>query len=276
MSHIIEITDLSDPALDIYARLTETQLRSRRDSGKALFIAESPNVITRALEAGCEPVSFLMERRHLEGHAKDILSQFPELPVYTADRQVLANLTGYEMTRGILCAMKRPKPLEAEAVCAGAHRVAVLEGIVDSTNIGAIFRSAAALHVDALLLTPTCCDPLIRRAARVSMGTVFQIPWARIGQSPADWPENGMELLHKMGFRTAAMALSDRSVSIADPVLKREEKLAIILGTEGDGLSVSTIASCDYTVKIPMSHGVDSLNVAAAGAVAFWELRYEP
>ncbi len=276
MGQIIEITDLSAPELDAYARLTEAQLRSRRDADKAIFIAESPNVIARALDAGCAPVSFLMERRHIEGQAKELLDRCSEVPVYTADRDVLAKLTGYEMTRGILCAMKRPAPRRMEEICANAHRVAVLEGIVDSTNVGAIFRSAAALHVDAVLLSPTCCDPLTRRSARVSMGTVFQIPWARIGNTAADWPETGLEQLRKLGFKTAAMALSDRSVSIDDPVLKAEEKLAIVLGTEGSGLLDETIEGCDYTVKIPMSHGVDSLNVAAASAVAFWELRYQP
>lgn len=276
MGQIIEITDLSAPELDAYARLTEAQLRSRRDADKAIFIAESHNVIARAMDAGCAPVSFLMERRHIEGQAKELLDRCPEVPVYTADRDVLAKLTGYEMTRGILCAMKRPAPRRMEEICANAHRVAVLEGIVDSTNVGAIFRSAAALHVDAVLLSPTCCDPLTRRSARVSMGTVFQIPWARIGNTAADWPETGLEQLRKLGFKTAAMALSDRSVSIDDPVLKAEEKLAIVLGTEGSGLLDETIEGCDYTVKIPMSHGVDSLNVAAASAVAFWELRYHP
>ena len=276
MGQIIEITDLSAPELDAYARLTEAQLRSRRDADKAIFIAESPNVIARAMDAGCAPVSFLMERRHIEGQAKELLDRCSEVPVYTADRDVLAKLTGYEMTRGILCAMKRPAPRRMEEICANAHRVAVLEGIVDSTNVGAIFRSAAALHVDAVLLSPTCCDPLTRRSARVSMGTVFQIPWARIGNTAADWPEAGLEQLRKLGFKTAAMALSDRSVSIDDPVLKAEEKLAIVLGTEGSGLLDATIEGCDYTVKIPMSHGVDSLNVAAASAVAFWELRYQP
>ena len=275
MGQIIEITDLSAPELDVYARLTEAQLRSRRDADKAIFIAESPNVIARALDAGCAPVSFLMERRHIEGQASELLNRCPEIPVYTADREVLAGLTGYEMTRGILCAMKRPAAARMEDICANAHRVAVLEGIVDSTNVGAIFRSAAALHMDAVLLSPTCCDPLTRRSARVSMGTVFQIPWARIGNTAADWPEAGLEQLRKLGFKTSAMALSERSVSIDDPFLKAEDKLAIVLGTEGSGLMDATIDGCDYTVKIPMSHGVDSLNVAAASAVAFWELRYQ-
>ncbi|MBQ7801372.1 MAG: RNA methyltransferase [Oscillospiraceae bacterium] len=273
MAEIIEITDLSQPELDVYARLTESQLRNRREPEKGIFIAESPKVITRALDAGFEPLSFLMERKHIEGQAREVIARCGNIPVYTAEREVLASLTGYELTRGILCAMRRPKLPTVEDVCAGARRVAVLEGIVDATNVGAIFRSAAALHMDAVLLTPTCCDPLIRRAARVSMGTVFQIPWTVIGDSPADWPHPGIERLQKLGFKTAAMALSDDSVPIDDPGLAAEEKLAIVLGTEGDGLSKSTIAGCDYTVLIPMSHGVDSLNVAAASAVAFWQLK---
>ena len=273
MKNIIEITDYSDPALDVYARLTEAQLRSRKEPEKGIFIAESPKVIVRALEAGYEPVSMLMERRHIEGQAADLIARCGDIPVYTADREILASLTGYELTRGILCAMRRPKLSAVEEVLANARRVAVLEGIVDATNVGAIFRSAAALHMDAVLLTPTCCDPLIRRAARVSMGTVFQIPWTVIGDSPADWPQPGLSRLKALGFKTAAMALSEDSVPIDDPGLGAEEKLAIVLGTEGDGLSASTIADCDYTVLIPMSHGVDSLNVAAASAVAFWQLK---
>lgn len=272
MPNIIEITDLSAPELDVYARLTQAQLRNRLEPEKGVFIAESPKVIARALDAGYQPLSLLMERRHIEGQAQPILDRCGEVPVYTADREVLAALTGFELTRGVLCAFRRPVPRTVEQVCANARRVAVLEGIVDSTNVGAIFRSAAALNMDAVLINPSCCDPLCRRAVRVSMGTVFQVPWAQIGASAADWPERGMEQLHALGFKTAAMALSDRSVSIDDPELAGEEKLAIVLGTEGDGLSHHTIASCDYTVKIPMSHGVDSLNVAAASAVAFWQL----
>ncbi len=272
MSDIIEITDLSAPELDVYARLTQAQLRNRLEPEKGIFIAESPKVILRALDANYTPVSLLMERKHITGQAQDILARCPDVPVYTADREVLAALTGFELTRGVLCAFRRPTPLTVEQVCQNAHRVAVLEGIVDSTNVGAIFRSAAALNMDAVLITPSCCDPLCRRAVRVSMGTVFQVPWAQIGSCSADWPDNGMAQLHKLGFKTAAMALSDRSVSIDDPLLTSEEKLAVILGTEGDGLAHSTIAACDYTVKIPMSHGVDSLNVAAASAVAFWQL----
>lgn len=273
MANIIEITDFSQPELDVYARLTEAQLRNRLEPEKGIFIAESTKVIGTALDAGFTPLSFLMERRHIEGQARELLARYPEVPVYTAEREILENLTGYQLTRGILCAMRRPKLPTVEEVCAGARRVAVLEGIVDSTNVGAIFRSAAALHIDAVLVSPTCCDPLNRRAVRVSMGTVFQIPWTRIGDTPAEWPQPGIARLQKLGFRTAAMALSDNSVSIDDPALGSEEKLAIVLGTEGDGLSAKTIADCDYTVMIPMSHGVDSLNVAAASAVAFWQLR---
>lgn len=273
MSHIIEITDLSAPELAVFAHLTEAQLRNRLEPEQGVFIAESPKVIRRALDGGCEPLALLMERRHLTGQGQELLERCPQIPVYTADREVLAQLTGYTLTRGILCAMRRPRQAEVEALCAGARRIAVLEGIVDSTNIGAIFRSAAALHMDAVLLTPTCCDPLCRRAARVSMGTVFQVPWTYIGSDHTHWPHPGLERLKALGFRTAAMALSDRSVSIEDPALMAEERLAIILGTEGDGLAAETIAHCDYTVRIPMAHGVDSLNVAAASAVAFWQLR---
>lgn len=273
MSHIIEITDLSTPELAVFAHLTEAQLRNRLEPEQGVFIAESPKVIRRALDGGCEPLALLMERRHLTGQGQELLERCPQIPVYTADREVLAQLTGYTLTRGILCAMRRPRQAEVETLCAGARRIAVLEGIVDSTNIGAIFRSAAALHMDAVLLTPTCCDPLCRRAARVSMGTVFQVPWTYIGSDHTHWPHPGLERLKALGFRTAAMALSDRSVSIEDPALMAEERLAIILGTEGDGLAAETIAHCDYTVRIPMAHGVDSLNVAAASAVAFWQLR---
>lgn len=273
MANIIEITDLSMPELDPYTRLTEAQLRNKLEPQLGLFIAESEKVIRVALNSGFEPVSLLMEHRHIDGQGKDIVERCGDIPIYTADRETLAALTGYELTRGFLCAMRRPTLPTVEELCRDARRVAVLEGIVDVTNIGAIFRSAAALHIDAVLLTPTCCDPLYRRAARVSMGTVFQVPWTRIGDTPDQWPEQGMQRLHDLGFRTAAMALSDNSVSIDDPQLMAEDKLAIILGTEGDGLSHSTIAACDYTVMIPMSHGVDSLNVAAASAVAFWQLR---
>ena len=272
MPNIIEITDFHAPELDPYARLTQNQLRNRLEPEKGIFIAESPKVIDRALDAGYEPVSLLMERRQITGPAAGILSRCGDAPVYTADRELLAALTGFELTRGVLCAFRRPAPRPVEELCRDARRVAVLEGIVDSTNVGAIFRSAAALNMDAVLINPSCCDPLCRRAVRVSMGTVFQVPWGQLGDSPADWPEKGMDVLHALGFKTAAMALSDRSVSIDDEQLAREPKLAIVLGTEGDGLAASTIASCDYTVKIPMSHGVDSLNGAAASAVAFWQL----
>lgn len=272
MPNIIEITDFHAPELDPYARLTQNQLRNRLEPEKGIFIAESPKVIDRALDAGYKPVSLLMERKQITGPAAGILSRCGDAPVYTADREMLAELTGFELTRGVLCAFHRPAPRPVEELCKNARRVAVLEGIVDSTNVGAIFRSAAALNMDAVLINPSCCDPLCRRAVRVSMGTVFQVPWGQLGEIPADWPEKGMDILHSLGFKTAAMALSDRSVSIDDEQLAKEPKLAIVLGTEGDGLAAGTIASCDYTVRIPMSHGVDSLNVAAASAVAFWQL----
>lgn len=320
MSNIIEITDFAAPELDVYARLTENQLLNRHEPEKGLFIAESPKVIERALDAGCVPVSLLLERKHITGEAKDILARCKDVPVYTADFEILKQLTGFPMTRGALCAMRRPALLSVEEVCAGARRIAILENVVNPTNVGAIFRSAAALNMDAILLTPFCSNPLYRRAIRVSMGTVFQIPWTYLGQEagaaaqtssltakmPADqnlsltetvtttenlsipehmsirskkqasenmgWPQPALQLLREMGFKTAAMALDDNSVSIDHPQLMAEEKLAIVLGTEGDGLATSTIADCDYTVKIPMSHNVDSLNVAAASAVAFWQL----
>ena len=272
--NIIEITDLSAPELAPYTRLTEAQLRNKLEPEKGIFIAESPKVIGTALDAGCELLSFLMERRQIDGPAAGVLARCPDAAVYTADRSVLQALTGYALTRGVLCAMRRPQPRSVEALCRDARRVAVLEGIVDSTNIGAIFRGAAALGMDAVLLSPSCCDPLCRRAVRVSMGTVFQVPWTRIGDQPGEeWPQGGIAKLRSLGFKTAAMALDDNSVSLDCPELKECEKLAIIMGTEGDGLSQHTIAACDYTVKIPMAHGVDSLNVAAASAVAFWELR---
>ena len=266
MLHIIEVTDLAAPELDVYARLTEAQLRNRLEPDKGVFIAESPKVIATALDAGYEPLSLLMERRHIEGDAQPILARCGGIPVYTAERETLARLTGFELTRGVLCAMRRPRLLSVEEVCARARRVAVLEGIVDHTNVGAIFRSAAALGIDAVLVTPTCCDPFYRRAVRVSMGTVFQVPWTYL---PEGWPQT----LRALGFTTAAMALCDASLPIYAPQLKRADRLAVVLGTEGDGLSQRTIAACDYTVKIPMAHGVDSLNVAAASAVAFWQLR---
>lgn len=273
MPNIIELTDFSDPQLDVYARLTEAQLLNRFEPAKGMFIAESPKVIERALNAGCQPVSLLMERKDIDGAAKEIVARCGNIPVYTADRDILAQLTGFQLTRGVLCAMRRPKLPTVETIAGGARRIVILENIQNPTNVGAIFRSAAALGMDAVLLTPGCSNPLYRRSARVSMGTVFQIPWTFLGSETSDWPEAGMAQLRSLGFKTAAMALSDDSVSIDDPLLVKEEKLAIILGSEGDGLVENTIANCDYTVKIPMSHDVDSLNVAAASAVAFWELR---
>lgn len=273
MPQIIEITDLSRPELDVFCRLTEAQLRNRLEPEKGVFIAESPTVIGLALDAGYEPLALLTERKFIEGKAAGIIARCGEIPLYTGEREVLARLTGYELTRGVLCAMRRPSPKDFREVCAGTRRVAVLENVVDSTNVGAIIRSAAALGIDAVLLTPSCCDPLNRRAVRVSMGTVFQIPWAYIGEQPADWPSPGLDWLNGLGFKTAAMALREDSVSIDDEGLVAEPKLAIVLGTEGTGLTTRTIADCDYTVRIPMQHGVDSLNVAAASAVAFWQLR---
>lgn len=265
MANIQVLSSLDAPELDVYARLTQAQLRNRLEPEKGVFIAESPKVIQTALDAGLSPVSFLMEQRHIGGDAAPLLARFPDIPVYTADRDILAGLTGYTLTRGVLCAMRRPALRAPADVLKDARRVAVLEGVVDATNIGAIFRSAAALGMDAVLLTSTCCDPLTRRAVRVSMGTVFQIPWAVLD----DW-----SLLHRAGFSTCAMALRDDSIALGDSRLSDLPKLAIVLGAEGDGLAASTITACDYTVRIPMGHGVDSLNVAAASAVAFWELRF--
>lgn len=270
MANIIEITDFLAPELDVYARCTEVQLLNRADPEQGIFIAESPKVIERALDAGCEPVSILAEPEQLTGEGAGILARCADTPVYLAEHAVLSQLTGFPMTRGMLCAMRRPAQKPPEEICRGARRIAVLENIVNPTNVGAIFRSAAALSMDAVLLSTGCSNPLYRRAVRVSMGTVFQIPWTFFEHGA--WPGQGMELLHRLGFRTAAMALREDSVGIDDPQLAREEKLAIVLGTEGDGLADGTIADCDYTVRIPMSHGVDSLNVAAASAVAFWEL----
>lgn len=276
MANIIEITDFAATELDVYARLSETQLMHYYEPQTGLFIAESPKVISRALDAGFEPVSLLLERKHIETQAKEIIARCGDVPVFTADPPVITQLTGYTMARGALCAMRRKQLPTVETVCAGARRIAVLENIMNSTNIGAIFRSAAALNMDAVLLTPACSDPLYRRAVRVSMGTVFQVPWTYIGAESADWPQKGIAQLREMGFHTAAMALRDDTLRIDDPRLAKAERLAIVLGTEGDGLAEDTIADCDYTVKIPMTHGVDSLNVAAAGAVAFWELgKYE-
>ena len=268
MPNVIEITDFSAPELDVYARLTEAQLLNRFEPAKGLFIAESPKVIHRALDGGCVPVSMLMERKDIDGSAAEILARCPEIPVYTADEELLCNLTGYHLTRGVLCAMRRPLLPTVAEICIKAKRIVILENVQNPTNVGAIFRSAAALGMDAVLLTPGCSNPLYRRSARVSMGTVFQIPWTFTGPWPAD-----MAQLKALGFKTAAMALSDNSVSIDDSNLMAEEKLAILMGSEGDGLTNETIAACDYTVKIPMYHGVDSLNVAAASAVAFWQLR---
>ena len=270
MADVIEITDFSAPELDVYARLTGAQLRACPQGG--LFIAEGVTVIGHALDAGYRIASLLMERRHIAGKAAGLIARCGDVPVYTADSRTLEQLTGFALTRGVLAAFYRPELPTLAQVCAGAQRVAVLEGLNDPTNVGAVMRSAAALGMDAVLLTPSCCDPLHRRAVRVSMGTVFQVPWTRIGQQAQDWPEAGMTLLREMGFATVAMALSEDSVEIDDPCLAREEQLAVILGAEGDGLAKTTIARCDYTARIPMLHGVDSLNVAAASAVAFWQL----
>lgn len=270
--NIIEIADFEAPELDVYARLSENQLLNRHEPEKGIFIAESPKVIERALDAGCQPLSLLLERKHIEGQARDVIARCGNIPVFTSDFDILTQLTGFKLTRGVLCAMRRPPLPSVENICGQARRIAILENIMNPTNIGAIFRSAAALNIDAVLLTPGCSNPLYRRAIRVSMGTVFQIPWTFLGSEDSEWPDTGMKLLQKLGFRTAAMALRDDSIPIDDARLRAEDKLAILLGTEGDGLSPSTIANCDYTVRIPMSHGVDSLNVAAASAVAFWEL----
>ena len=266
MGDFVEITDFTAPELDVYARLTEAQLLNRFEPRKGMFIAESPKVIARALDAGCVPVSFLVERNHVNREAEEVISRCGDIPVYTAPLDVLTQLTGFQLTRGMLCAMRRPPLPEVSRVLEGAKRIAVLEEVMNPTNVGAIFRSAAALGIDGILLTAGCTNPLYRRSARVSMGTVFQIPWTFVGE---DW----QQALHDQGFKTAAAALTDQSVSIEDPQLCAEEKLAIVLGSEGDGLADSTIQACDYTVRIPMYHGVDSLNVAAASAVIFWQLR---
>lgn len=262
---IIEITSLSHPGVEVFASLTEAQLRRHADPSQALFIVESPKVIRVALDAGCEPYALLCERKHIVGDAADIVARCGNIPVYTGERELLASLTGYTLTRGVLCAMRRPAPKSVVEVCNGARRIVVIDGVVDTTNIGAIFRSAAALGVDAVLLTPTSCDPLNRRAVRVSMGSVFLVPWT--------WLDAPLSSLHEYGFRTAAMALTDNSVSIDDAALMAESRLAVVMGTEGDGLARDVIADADYVVRIPMAHGVDSLNVAAAAAVAFWQLR---
>ena len=272
MNPIIDITNFEFPELDVYARLNESQLLHFNEPNPGIFIAESPKVIERALNAGYHPISFLIEKKEIGAQAEEIFSRWESVPVYTAEFEVLKQLTGFGLTRGMLCAMERLSLKSVEEVCKNARRIAVLENVVNPTNVGAIFRSAAALNMDAVLLTPACSDPLYRRAARVSMGTVFQVPWTFFDKKKVSWPDGGIQLLKEMGFQTAAMALTDDSVSIDDKNLMAEEKLAIVLGTEGEGLAKHTIATCDYTVKIPMMHGVDSLNVAAASAVAFWQL----
>ena len=261
---IQELQSLNDPGAHVFASLTEAQLRNRLDPAQGIFIAESPKVIRVALNAGLPPLSLLCERKHLAGDAADLIARCGDIPIYTGSRELLASLTGYTLTRGVLCAMRRPQPRSVEDVCRGARRVVVIDSVVDTTNIGAIFRSAAALGIDAVLLTPTSCDPLNRRAVRVSMGSIFLLPWTYV--------DSDLQELRAQGFRTAAMALTDRSIPLDAPILRSEERLAIIMGTEGDGLSAQAIQSADYVVRIPMYHGVDSLNVAAASAVAFWEL----
>ena len=262
---VIEITDLAHSVVEIFSSLTEAQLRNRKEPEKGIFIVESPKVIRVALDAGYIPVALLCEQKHIEGDASDIIGRCGDIPIFTGCRELLATLTGYTLTRGVLCAMRRPAPQRLTDICAGARRIVVIDGVVDTTNIGAIFRSAAALGIDAVVLTRDSCDPLNRRAVRVSMGSVFLVPWT--------WLDGSVKSLQSLGFKTAAMALSDNSISLDDPQLKAEPRLAIIMGTEGDGLPYQTIEEADYTVKIPMAHGVDSLNVAAAAAVAFWELR---
>ena len=264
---IIEITSLQHPGVEVFATLTEAQLRNRIEPEKGIFIAESPKVINVALNAGYEPLAILCEQKHITGDAASIIERCPDIPIYTGSRELLTSLTGYTLTRGVLCAMKRPQPLSVEDVCNNAQRIVVIDGVVDTTNIGAIFRSAAALGIDVVLLTPSSCDPLNRRAIRVSMGSVFLVPWT--------WIDGSLNRLKEIGFRTVAMALSDNSISIDDPSLSAEPRLAIIMGTEGDGLAKETISDADYVVRIPMSHNVDSLNVAAASAIAFWQLRKE-
>lgn len=272
MADIRMITDITDPALDVYARTSEVQLLRLFEPNPGIFIAESPRVVLRALDGGYEPISVLAEKGQMGGEADAVIKRCGDIPVYTAKQDVLTGLTGFKLTRGLLCAMKRKALPSVREVCAGARRIAVLENVVNPTNIGAVFRSAAALNMDAVLLTSGCSDPLYRRAARVSMGTVFQVPWTKFDEKKEPWPEGGMAVLKELGFKTAAMALKKDSVSLDDVSLRAEEKLAVVLGTEGDGLASDTIAECDYTVMIPMSHGVDSLNISCASAVAFWEL----
>lgn len=272
MLNISNITDFTAPELDIYARLSEGQLLHYYEPDMGLFIAESPKVIGRALDAGYEPVSFLVEKKHIEGEAKEVLSRCQGVPVYTAELDVLKKLTGFPLTRGVLCAMRRRPLPDVRSLCANASRIAILENVMNPTNVGAIFRSAAALSMDAILLTPGCSDPLYRRAARVSMGTVFQAPWTFFKEKKEGWQKAGMTILKELGFKTVAMALREDAIVLTDPVLKAEEKLAIIVGSEGEGLSSETITSCDYVVRIEMAHGVDSLNVNQAAGIAFWEL----
>ena len=272
MQNIIKIDNFDDPRLDLFVRLTGAQLRSKLEPEKGVFIAESPTVIEVALDSGCEPIALLTDEKLINGAVEKIIERCGDVPIYSATKDVLEGLTGFALTRGALCAMKRPVMPTLPELLSHARTVAVLENIADSTNIGAIFRSAAALGVDAVLVTPDCCDPLCRRAVRVSMGTIFRVPWGVIGESQADWRENGVQLLQSHGFKTAAMALNENSVNIDDPELMKEEKIAVILGTEGTGLAKSTIENSDYTVMIPMQNEVDSLNVAAAGVIAFWQL----
>lgn len=272
MSNVVDIHTLDAPEVAVYSRLTEAQLRNRLEPQNGIFIAESPKVINSALDAGCVPVSMLTTHKHIEGQARELMDRCGDIPVYTGDDSLLAKLTGYELTRGVLCAMRRPAERTVEEVVSDARRIVVVDNVVNATNTGAIFRAAAALGIDAVLMTPTSCDPLNRRSVRVSMGTVFQIPWTYVGTTCNDWPSQGIGQLRSLGFKTVAMALSDRAISLDDPRLKAEPRLAIVMGTEGEGLQHSTIDMCDYVVKIPMRHGVDSLNVAAAASVAFWEL----
>ena len=271
-TNIIEIDNLNSPELAIYANRNESQLLHINEPELGIFIAESPNVIIRAMDAGYEPISFLLEKKTVDKEVSSLIDRWKNVPVYVAEMNVLEQITGFKLTRGVLCAMKRKEYPSIESICQNARRIAILEDVVNPTNVGAIFRSAAALNMDAVLLSPACSDPLYRRAARVSMGTVFQVPWTYFPKSEGSWNGTGMDKLHGMGFKMAAMALDDEAIPISDERLHSEDKLAIVLGTEGEGLSDETISKCDYTVIIPMTHGVDSLNVAAASAVAFWEL----
>lgn len=273
MLDIRNVADLAAKELDVYARMAEGQLLHYHEPEPGIFIAESPKVVERALDAGYKPVSFLTEKRHIEGEAKAVLQRCPGVPIYTAEKEVLKQLTGFHLTRGLLCVMERKKLPSVRSLCENASRIAVMENVMNPTNVGAIIRSAAALNIEAVILTPGCSDPLYRRASRVSMGTVFQVPWTFFDSQAEAWPKQGMDILRELGFKTVAMALCDDSIGLDDPRLKREEKLAVILGAEGDGLAEKTVADCDYTVRIEMAGGVDSLNVNAAASVAFWELR---